>query len=103
MLRRLRRNAKPEARLLFSLKPELASPDPEVRKRTEPAIARVLEHRAAQEDSRLIDEVPDHPLQIAGYEPEYALALVDGTGWKMLESAPARAIHPALHALVIEE
>lgn len=103
MLRLLRRHAKPEARLLFSLflrDPEyrgplvqvveagLASPDPEVRKRTEAAIARALEHRAAQDDSRFIDEVPDHPLEIARYEPEYALELVDGTGWKMLEVHP---------------
>jgi SAM-dependent methyltransferase len=103
MLRLLRRHAKPDARLLFSLflrepageeqfadsvEARLASADPEARRRTEAAIGRVLERRAAQDDSRFIDEVPDHPLQIASYEPEYALELVEGTGWKVLELHP---------------
>jgi SAM-dependent methyltransferase len=103
MLRLVRRHAKPDARLLFSLflresageeqfaqavEARLASADPEVRRRTEAAIGRLLERRAAQDDSRFIDEVPDHPLQIARYESGYALELVDGTGWKVLELHP---------------
>jgi SAM-dependent methyltransferase len=102
MLRLLRRHAKPDARLLFSLYlrdsageaqfqrvfDRLTSPDPEVRQRTQAAFARALEHRAAQDDSRFIDEVPDDPLKIAMYEPEYALELVDGTGWKVLQLHP---------------
>jgi SAM-dependent methyltransferase len=103
MLRLLRRHAKPDARLLFSLylrdsagraqferaiQAGLSSPDPEVRQRTEEAIARAAENRAAQEDLRFVDENPDSPLQVAMYEPEYALELVDGTDWKVLEVHP---------------
>ena len=103
MLRLVRRHAEPKARLLFSLflkDPEhaasylraigdrLASDDPALRERTETALARALAHRTTQGDSRFIDEVPGHPLQVARYEPDYALELVSGTGWDVL------AVHP---------
>ena len=103
MLRLVRRHAMPDTRLLFSLflrDPEheasylraigdgLASDDPAVRERTETALARALAHRTSQADSRFVDEVPGHPLEVARYEPDYALELVSGTGWDVL------ALHP---------
>jgi SAM-dependent methyltransferase len=102
MLRLLRRHAKSDARLLFSLflideegnaqfarafEEQLASPDPEVRQRAE-AQEPPMAHRAAQDDSRFIDEVSDQPLLIARYRPDYALELIAGTGWDVLEVRP---------------
>ena len=103
MLRLLRRHAKPDARLLFSLylrdsagvaqfergiQACLTNPDPAVRGRTEEAIGRTMEGRAAQDDLRFVDEIPDRPLEVATYEPEYARELVNETGWKVLEVHP---------------
>jgi SAM-dependent methyltransferase len=103
MLRLLRRHAQPDGRLLFSLflrdadyqaplkrgvEAGLASPDPDVRRRTEAAVAQMLERRAGEADPRFVDEVPEQPLLIASYEPEYALELVNGTGWRVLELHP---------------
>jgi SAM-dependent methyltransferase len=100
MLRLLRRHAKPGARLLFSaflrdpdsagpyIAAGLASDDPETRKRVEAAIARALDSRAARNDSRWIDEVPSRPLEIARYDRDYALELLDRTGWEVLELHP---------------
>jgi SAM-dependent methyltransferase len=103
MLRLLRRHAKPEAKLLFSLfltdeegnrqfaralEEQLASSDPEVRQRAAEALERAWPHRAAEHDSRFIDEVPDEPLMVARYERDYALELIAGTGWEVLEVHP---------------
>jgi SAM-dependent methyltransferase len=103
MLRLLRRHAKPDTRLLFSLflrDPErettyeqairhrLASDDPQVRERTKASLARAIDHRASQRNARFVDEVPGRPLEIARYERDYALELVDGTGWQVLELRP---------------
>jgi SAM-dependent methyltransferase len=103
MLRLLRRHAKADAKLLFSLflrdrdreakfaravEELLASPDPEVRKRTEAAVARAHTRRPAEQEARFVDVIPDRPLQIARYEPEYALELIRGTGWEVLELHP---------------
>ena len=105
MLRLLREHAKPATKLLFSLflrdreresayeravKEKLDSADPEVRRRTKAALARAIRHRASQDDARFVDEVPGRPLEIARYEPDYALELVDGTGWEVLELHPPR-------------
>ncbi len=102
MLRLLRRHAGSDAKLVFSLflrdrereasfakavDEALASPDPEIRKRTEEAVARERA-RAAEEDRRFVDAVPDRPLEIARYEPDYALELVRDTGWEVLELHP---------------
>jgi SAM-dependent methyltransferase len=103
MLRLLRRHAKPDATLLFSLfldDPEHASPkeaqaiaralasdDPKVRKRTEAAVARVVARRG-QPGYGFVDEVPERPLEVARYEKDYALELVGGTGWEVI------ALHP---------
>ena len=82
MLRLLRRHAKSDARLLFSLfltdedgnaqfaqalSEQLASPDPEVRQRAETQ-ERAMVRRAVQDDSRFLDEVSDQPLLIARYD-----------------------------------
>jgi SAM-dependent methyltransferase len=103
MLRLMRRHAKPDATLLFSLflnDPEhrspfeqalaerLASDDPEVRAQTKAALARALERHWAKEDSRFIDEVPNHPLLVARYEKDYALELVGDTGWEVASLHP---------------
>ena len=53
-------------------------------------MARGLSHRAAQNNPRFIDEVPGRPLAIARYERDYALELVEGTGWEVLEMHPPK-------------
>jgi SAM-dependent methyltransferase len=104
MLRLLRRHARPHATLLFSLiivdDPEhpspfvqgvaqgLASDDPMVRAQTETALAKARAHRRTQEGSRFIDAIPGSPLMLAQYEKDYALELVDGTGWKVASLHP---------------
>lgn len=100
MLRLLRQHAKPDAALLFSLFLEtplpfgraiaekLASEDPEVRARTEAAFARALAQRSTPEGSRFIDAFPDSPLLVAQYQKDYALELVDGTGWEVASLHP---------------
>ncbi len=103
MLRLLRRHAKPEATLLFSLfvddtepaSPEeaekveksLASDDPKVRERAEAAIARALARRG-HPGYGFVDEFPESPLKVARYERDYALELVGETGWEVV------ALHP---------
>jgi SAM-dependent methyltransferase len=103
MLRLLRRHAKPDAKLLFSLfinDPDRPSPyvsgieaalnadDSEVRRRVEAAIARRGKARARSEDPRFVDVVADTPLAIARYERDYALELVEGTGWEVVSLNP---------------
>jgi SAM-dependent methyltransferase len=103
MLRLLRRHAKPDGRLLFSLfvddaeqaspkdaetvAKRLASDDPRVRERAEAAIARAMARRG-QPGYRFVDEIPESPLKVARYEKDYALELVGGTGWEVV------ALHP---------
>ena len=103
MLRLLRRHAKPDGTLLFSLfvddtKPaspkeaeevekRLASEDPRVRQRAEAAIARAMARRD-QPGYGFVDEIPESPLKVARYERDYALELVGGTGWEVV------ALHP---------
>jgi SAM-dependent methyltransferase len=103
MLRLLRPHAGAETKLLFSLflrdrereekfaeaiEKRLASPDPEVRKQTEEAVARGRARLAAEEDRRFVDVIPERPLEIARYEPDYALELVRDAGWRVLEVHP---------------
>ena len=102
MLRLLRRHAGPYTRLLFSLflrdrereaefakaMESLANQDPEIRKRIEEAVAREGTHPAAEEGRRFVDVIPDRPLEIARYEPEYAFELVRDADWTMLELHP---------------
>lgn len=103
MLRLLRRHVRPTGSLLFSLFLEdrahyerfaqaieagLASEDPGVRAR----MARAIEHRQAGPapggDRRFVDVIPERPLEIARYQREYALELVDGSGWEVVDLRP---------------
>jgi SAM-dependent methyltransferase len=94
MLRLLRRHAKPETRLLFSLflrDPDSLTPyeravtealkgdDPEHRERVRAKIAERA--TGSSGDQRFVDEWPHKPLAVARYERDYAIELVDGTGW----------------------
>jgi hypothetical protein len=103
MLQLLRPHAGPETKLLFSLflrdrereaefakaiEERRASPDPKVRQETEEAVARGQARLAAEKGRRFVDVVPERPLEIARYEPDYALELLRETGWTMLEVHP---------------
>jgi SAM-dependent methyltransferase len=103
MLRLLRRHANSHSKLLFSLflrdrereaeferaiERALASPDPEVRKQTEEAVAQARARGATERDRRFVDEIPERPLEIARYDPDYALELIRDTGWAVLEVHP---------------
>jgi SAM-dependent methyltransferase len=100
MLRLLRRNAGPDTKLLFSLflrdrereaefaraiEQRLASPDPEIRKQTEEAVAEGRARLAADGGRRFVDVIPERPLEIARYEPDYAVELAREAGWTVLE------------------
>ena len=61
---------------------------PTVRQRAEAALERALANRGSVKGSPFVDEVPDQPLLIARYEPDYALELIAGTGWNVLEVHP---------------
>lgn len=100
MLRLLRRHVKPDGRLLYSLfvgevarpglheelQRRLASDDPEVAAAARKALGEAL--HSSPETPRFVDEVPDQPLLIARYSRDYALELVDGTGWEVVELHP---------------
>ena len=66
--------------------------DPEVANRTAPTdpneVSESFHARPAEEDPRFVDAIPDRPLEIARYEPDYALELVRDTGWEVLELHP---------------
>jgi SAM-dependent methyltransferase len=96
MLRLLRRHVKDGGKLLFSLfiiDPDFESPfdDREARAR---ATRRTEEIRGGDprgpidDDPRFIDELPSEPLKRAVYTRDFALELVDGTGWRV------ESIHP---------
>lgn len=94
MLRLLRRHARAEARLVFSLfvdehnvaspvsdriQQALRSDDPEVAAKARAAVAQAME--AGPSGYR--DAVAGEPLVQARYSRDYALELVDGTGWEV--------------------
>jgi hypothetical protein len=64
----------------------LASDDAAVRERARAAVDRVTARR--RQRYGFVDEIPERPLSVARYEKEYALELVDGTGWEVV------ALHP---------
>jgi hypothetical protein len=35
-----------------------------------------------------VDEIPERPLEIARYDPDYALELIRDTGWAVLDVHP---------------
>lgn len=94
MLHLLRRHVRPDGRLVFSaflndpdnpslltlaLEAALASLDPAVVAQAEQAIANV----PSGEDRRFVDEVPEQPLLVARYDKDFALELIEGTGWEV--------------------
>ncbi len=103
MLRLLRRHAKSDARLLFSLflideegecavqaGARGAAREPRSRGQaaggggagTRPCASRLPQRIAFHRRG------PDQPLRVARYEPDYALELIAGTGWDVLEVHP---------------
>ena len=99
MLRLLRKHVKPDGRLVFSLfmnDPEhpshialalqagLASDDPAVVAETQA----LLDAALASKDRGFLDEVPEQPLLRARYDTDFALELIDGTGWDVLSVNP---------------
>jgi len=103
MLRLLHRHSKPSTTLVFSLfladlarrdaiaraiASGLESEDPDVRRRTNAAIAGKLALRDPDTDPRFTDEIPGHPLLVARYEIDYALELVHASGWEVIEVRP---------------
>jgi SAM-dependent methyltransferase len=104
MLRLLRRHVKPDGTLLFSLflidaehptsfaeaiRKRLNSDDPEIRAQTEASLDAALRRAASTgHDPRFVDGDPDRPLAQARYTKDYALELVEGTGWEI------ESVHP---------
>lgn len=99
MLRLLRRHVRADGRLVFSLflnDPEhpsgwalaleagLASDDPEVVRRAQTALAATI----AAKDRGFSDEIPDQPLLQARYDKDFALELIEGTGWEVMSVNP---------------
>jgi SAM-dependent methyltransferase len=97
MLRLLRPHLKPDGKLVFSLfltdptgawaqhiERSLQSDDPDVARRAEEAIERAMSNPAPG----FVDEVPETPLLRARYDRQYALSLVDESGWSVDEIAP---------------
>ena len=93
MLRLLRRHVRPDGSLLFSLfvddperlaqaiRDNLNSHDPEVRGQTAAALERATRERGVVRHPRFVDADPQHPLRVARYRKDYALGLVDASGW----------------------
>lgn len=99
MLRLLRRHVKPDGQLLFSLflndpdhpsvfaqalEAKLASDDPTVVAEAQAAVAKVL----AAKDRGFLDEIGEKPMLAARYDKDFALELVDGTGWEIVSVNP---------------
>jgi SAM-dependent methyltransferase len=104
MLQLLRRHVTPDGTLIFSLliidaahpspweqaiRHHLNHDDPRVRARAAAAVDRALQRSAREgQDPRFVDEIPGRPLERARYTRDYAIELVEGTGWEI------EAIHP---------
>ena len=96
MLRLLRRHVKPDGRLVFSLfmkdpqnlaaalEARLASSDPAVAEQAQATLERAL----ANPDRGFVDAIPDRPLEQAWYNKDYALQLIEGTGWEVMSLHP---------------
>jgi SAM-dependent methyltransferase len=99
MLHLLRRHVRPDGRLVFSLflndpdhpsplgllvEDMLASDDPAVVEQAEAAVARALEAK----DRGFLDEIPEIPLLQARYDKDFALKLLEGTGWEVVSIDP---------------
>jgi SAM-dependent methyltransferase len=100
MLQLLRRHVRSDGTLLFSLflddperlaqaiRDNMNSDDPEVRRETAAAVERATRERGVMRHPRFVDVDPQHPLRMARYRKDYALALVDASGWD------STALHP---------
>ena len=100
MLRLLRRHIQPEGTLLFSLfladperharaiRDRLSSDDPEVRRQTATAVESAVRKHGVPQYPRFLDVMPQHPLMVARYRKDYAVELVDASGWDVT------ALHP---------
>ena len=109
MLHLLRKHVKPEGQLLFSLylndpdnpsvyaqalQAKLASDDPAVVEAANAAVAEVM----AAKDRGFLDALPETPLLMARYDKDFALELVDGTGWEIVSVNPPE--HHIQHYMV---
>jgi SAM-dependent methyltransferase len=105
MLRLLRRHARPDGTLLFSLflddpgrlaqaiRDNMNSDDPELRRQTAAAVDRATRERGVVRHPRFVDVDPQHPLRVARYRRDYALELVAASGWNVTAlHAPERFI-----------
>lgn len=70
MLRLVRRQARPDSKLLFSL--YLTRPD---------GGGLYLAPGQSPPGARFVDELPDKPLAVARYDEEYAVELIEAAGW----------------------
>jgi SAM-dependent methyltransferase len=99
MLRLLRRHVRPDGRLVFSvflndpdhpspyalaIEAALASDDPAVVEQARRRVATTL----AAKDRGFVDEIPDRPLLQARYDKDFALELIEGTGWEVVSIDP---------------
>lgn len=99
MLRLLRRHVRPDGRLVFSvflndpdhpspyalaIEAALASDDPAVVEKAERGLAIAL----AAKDRGFVDEIPEKPLLQARYDKDFALELLDGSGWEVVTIDP---------------
>ena len=99
MLQLLRRHVRPAGRLVFSLfmndpdhpspyarsiEAALASDDPAVVQQAQATIDKAL----AAKDRGFLDEIPEQPLLQARYDKDFALELIEGTGWEVMSIAP---------------
>jgi SAM-dependent methyltransferase len=99
MLHLLRTYVKPTGLVLFSLflndpdnpsvyakaiKEQLASDDPAVVAQAKAIVAKVL----SEKDRGFHDEVPETPLLRARYDKDFALELIQGTGWDVVSVNP---------------
>jgi hypothetical protein len=75
------------------------SDDPEVRRQTAAAVERAVSKHGDSEPPRFVDAVPDSPLLIARYRKDYALDLVDASGWHIDALHPAERFIQHLHGL----
>jgi SAM-dependent methyltransferase len=114
MLRLLRRHVKPDGRLLFSvflsepqkltpyqvglqaaLEAGLESDDPEVVAQATAAVLSAVESKARG----YYDEVPDRPLLRIRYEKDFAIGLVEQSGWEIMSLNPPE--HPHIQHYLI--
>ena len=77
LLRLLHAHAKPEATLLFSL--YLTAPD---------GSGIYLGPNDSPPGARFVDELPDRPLAVARFDEDYALELIEASGWKLQSLNP---------------